>query len=106
MPDDDGNDRPRPLSALLSQVLVAYTVELDNYFELGMSSAGFPGARLSLVVWTNLVRFIPEHGISVRDLQTASLGSEDTLRFFPLGCLERWGFIYFQQDRDSPAGSQ
>jgi hypothetical protein len=96
----------RPLSALLSQALVAYTVELDNNFELGMSRAGFPGARLSLVVWTNLLRFIPEKdGISVRDLQTTSLGSEDRLRF-QLGCLERWGFIYFQQGRNDPAGSQ
>ena len=97
----------RPLSALLSQVLVAYTVELDNNFELGMSRAGFPGARLSLVVWTNVIRFIPETGgISVRDLQTTSLSSEERLRF-QLGCLERWGFIYFQQDKkSSPAGSQ
>jgi hypothetical protein len=95
----------RPLSALLSQALVAYTVELDNNFELGMSRAGFPGARLSLVVWTNLIRFIPEDGISVRDLQTTSLGSEDRLRF-QLGCLERWGFIYFQQDKSGPAESQ
>jgi hypothetical protein len=63
---------PKPLSALLSQVLVAYTVELDNDFELGMSRAGFPGARLSLVAWTNLIRFISEDGTSVRDLQTAS----------------------------------
>jgi hypothetical protein len=84
---------------LLSQILVAYTVELDNEFELGMSRAGFPGARLSLVVWTNLVRFIPERGVPVRDLQTASMEHEDRLRF-QLGCLERWGFIYFQQEKD------
>src|SRR3984957_2061309 len=95
----------RPLSALLSQALVTYTVELDNDFELGMSRAGFPGARLSLVVWTNLIRFIPEDGISVRDLQTTSLASEDRLRF-QLGCLERWGFIYLQEDKSGPAGSQ
>jgi hypothetical protein len=102
MPNDRGSDGLRPLSALLSQILVAYTVELDNYFELGMSRANFPGARLSLVVWTNLLRFIPEDGISVRDLQTTSLGSEDRLRF-QLGCLERWGFVYFRQDKNGAA---
>lgn len=90
-------DPPRPLSALLSQVLVAYTVEVDNHFELAMSRAGFPGARLSLVVWTNLIRFVPEGGTSVRNLQVASLSSQELLKF-QLGCLERWGFIYFQQE--------
>ena len=67
----------KPISALLSQVLVAYTVELDNDFELDMSKAGFPGARLSLVVWFNLIRLIHEGGTIVRDLQTASLGFAD-----------------------------
>jgi hypothetical protein len=105
MPNDCSSNGLGPLSALLSQVLVAYTVELDNYFELGMSRAGFPGARLSLVVWTNLLRFIPENGISIRDLQTTLLGSEDRLRF-QLGCLERWGFVYFRQDKNGAAEPQ
>src|SRR3984885_15100055 len=43
--------------------------------------------------------------ISFRDLQTTSLASEDRLRF-QLGCLERWGFIYLQQDKVGPAESQ
>jgi hypothetical protein len=102
MPNEDG---PRPLSALLSQVLVAYTVELDNRFELAMSLAGYPGARLSLVVWTNLLRFVPEDGITVGDLQAASVGSRDGSGL-QLGCLERWRFIYFQDDEDGPADSQ
>jgi hypothetical protein len=82
---------------LLSQTLVAYTIEVDNDFELSMSRAGFPGARLSLIAWTNLIRFIPKEGTSIRDLQTASLDSEDRLKL-QLGCLERWGFIFFQQE--------
>jgi hypothetical protein len=94
---DSERGAPRPLSALLSQILVAYTVELDDDFELGMSRAGFPGARLSLVAWTNLIRFIPEGGTSVRDLQTVSFGSDDRLKL-QLGCLERWGFVYFQRE--------
>lgn len=86
----------RPLSALLSQVLVAYTVEFDNEFELRMSKAGYRGARLSLVVWTNLMRFIGDDGIPVRDLATQSP---------VLGCLERWGFIFLQPGRRAGWGS-
>lgn len=54
-PGDTATLQTRPLSALLSQVLVACTIELDNEFELRMSEAGAPGARLSLVVWSNLM---------------------------------------------------
>ena len=45
----------RFLSALLSQVLGAFRVEFDNEFERRMGVAGYPGARLSLVVWANLM---------------------------------------------------
>jgi hypothetical protein len=43
-------DSRRPLSALLSQILVAFTVELDNEFERRMSGAGYEGAKVSLSV--------------------------------------------------------
>jgi hypothetical protein len=42
-----------PLSGLLSQALVAFTVELDDEFERRMAESGHRGARLSLV-WSNL----------------------------------------------------
>lgn len=48
----------RPISALLSQSLVAYTVEFDNEFERALAAAGFAGSRLSLSVWTDLLRFV------------------------------------------------
>ncbi len=82
----------RPLSALLSQVLVAYTVELDNQFELRMGAAGYPGARLSLVVWLSRMRFLADGDVSVRDL-TARAKAPANQAKFQLGCLERWGFI-------------
>ena len=82
----------RPLSALLSQVLVAFTVEFDNEFERRMAESGYSGARLSLVVWSNLIRFIPESGISVRDLTAHSLAEPKQTKHL-LGCLERWGFV-------------
>ena len=87
----------RPLSALLSQVLVAFTVEFDNEFERRMSESSHPGARLSLVVWTNLLRFVAEGAISVADLAAKSLAPETQIKF-ELGCLERWGVIFLKPD--------
>ena len=81
-----------PLSALLSQFLVVYTIEVDNEFELRMSREGYAGTRLSLVVWTNVLKFIPIDGISPKDLASRSLSSTDRLKLI-LGCLERWGFV-------------
>ena len=88
----------RGISALLSQVLVAYTVEFDNEFERRMGEAGYPGARLSLVVWANLIRFIGNGAISVRDLAAQSLAPDNHVKF-PLGCLERWGFVVLDPEQ-------
>jgi len=87
----------RPLSALLSQVLVAFTVELDNAFDRRMSEAGYPGTALSVVVWANLIRFVGENGIPVRDL-AAQVPSVEKHTHFMLGCLERWRVITLQPD--------
>jgi DNA-binding MarR family transcriptional regulator len=87
----------RPISALLSQVLVAFTIELDNEFERRMADAGHPGALLSLVVWSNLMRFLAEGQVSVRELAAQALASEKRVKF-ELGCLERWGFVMLQAD--------
>jgi hypothetical protein len=82
----------RPLSALLSQVLVAFTIELDNEFERRMTESGYAGARLSLVVWLNLMRFIGKGGASIRELAAQAFDPEERTKF-RLGCLERWGFV-------------
>jgi hypothetical protein len=99
----------RSLSALLSQVLIAFTVEFDNEFERRMGVAGYPGARLSLVVWANLMRFVGEGGISVCDLARKALARDNQIKF-ELGCLERWGFVVLQPDPSSvpsvPSGTQ
>lgn len=96
----------RSLSALLSQVLVAFTVEFDNEFERRMGEAGDPGARLSLVAWANLMRFVVEGMVSVRELAARALAPDGSIKF-QLGCLERWGFVVLQPDpsSDRPAPS-
>jgi DNA-binding MarR family transcriptional regulator len=87
----------KPLSALLSQILVAYTVELDNEFERQMNKAGHAGDRLSLAIWLNLIRFIPPAGISIRELTAQALAPQERIRF-QLGCLERWGIVALQSE--------
>jgi DNA-binding MarR family transcriptional regulator len=96
----------KPLSALLSQILVAYTVELDNKFEQQMNKAGYAGARLSLTIWLNLIRFIPTDGISVRELASQALAPQERIKF-QLGCLERWGIVALESEAGatrSPTG--
>jgi hypothetical protein len=85
------------LSGLLSQTLVAFTVEVDNEFERRMAESGNRGARLSLVVWLNLMRFLVRGGLSVRDLAAQALAPKERIKF-ELGCLERWRFIVLQPD--------
>ncbi|MGA2077785.1 MAG: hypothetical protein ABSH52_30215 [Terriglobia bacterium] len=80
----------RSLSALLSQVLVAFTVELDSEFERRMGEAGYSGARLWLVVWANLTRFVAEGAISVRNLAARALAPDKQIKF-ELGCRVIWG---------------
>jgi hypothetical protein len=84
----------RPLSALLSQVLVAYTVEFDNEFERSMGEAGFPGAAISLTLWHGLMRFLTEGELTVKDLEERASAPAT----FQLGCLERWRFVTLQPD--------
>jgi len=81
-----------PLPALLSQLLVAFTVELDNEFERRIGEAGHPGARLSLVVWANLMRFLAAGPVAVGELATRALCPPEGIKA-ELGCLERWGFV-------------
>lgn len=90
-----GSDRT--LSSLISQVLAAYTVEFDNEFERRMAERGFPGSRLSLVIWARLIRFIPESGVTIGDLRRQTQETFERLKH-ELGCLERWGFVVLRAE--------
>ena len=93
----------KPLSALLSQILVAYTVELDGAFEHRLLRTQKSGARLSLVLWLNLLRFLSD-GPTVRTLASRALAANEQVHL-ALGCLERWGFIRLQPGRRPGFGS-
>lgn len=66
-----------PLSAPLSQTLVAFTIELDNAFEQQMPvwTTDFGGKRIggvwttSLRQWSNFMRLVDADGVTVAELQ-------------------------------------
>ena len=91
----------RPLSALLSQALVALTIEIDNALELRLSQAGCLG-RLSLVVWANLMRFVGD-GVAVAELAERALAPRPRIAH-QLGCLERWWFVTLAAGAQRRAG--
>ena len=79
-----------PLSTLLSQAVVAFTIELDNEFERRFRAAG-GGARVtSLTMWSNFLRFVGD-GITVRELTTA-VGLPKSSVLSRVGGVERWGY--------------
>ena len=79
-----------PLSTLLGQVVVAFTIELDNEFERRFQEAG-GGARVtSLTMWSNLLRFVGD-GITVREL-VAAVGLPKTSVLSRVGGIERWRY--------------
>jgi len=95
----------KPLSALLSQILVAYTVELDCEFERCMLETEKGAARLSLVLWLNLLRFLADGPVSVRTLASCALADDEQGTSPLLGCLERWGLIVLQPGKRAGFGS-
>jgi hypothetical protein len=80
-----------PLSTPLSQLLIAFTIELDNEFERRLTEAG-GGARVaSVVMWSNFLRFVGE-GITVAELPVAA-GLPKPRVLSTLGGMERWRYV-------------
>src|SRR5271165_3343126 len=96
-----------PLPALLSQVLVAFTIEFDNEFERQMphrttnhgSTAGSRHAPwlVSLVMWSNCMQFVGEDGVTAAELERLARTTT------PLPGMQRWGYIVVEPD---PADSR
>jgi hypothetical protein len=101
-----------PLSTLLSQVLVAFTIEFDNEFERRMphrttNHGGTPYAPwlVSLAMWSNCMQFIGEDGVRVGELEELARTATN------LNGMLRWGYILVAPDsrsgrlvRATPAG--
>jgi DNA-binding MarR family transcriptional regulator len=91
-----------PLPTLLSQVLVAFTVEFDNEAERQLrhrttrhgvakhaSTADSPHAPwlVSLAMWSNCMQFVGEEGVTVRELEDRARTKTN------LDGMKRWGYI-------------
>ena len=85
----------KPLSALLSQILVAYSVEVDCEFQRSMLQTQSRSARLSLVIWLNVLQFLADGPVSVQTLASRALIAEAGATA-GLGGLERWCVVQDQ----------
>ena len=94
-----GHDGALPLSALLSQALVAYTIEFDNEAEhrlphrtTGHGASG-PGDGapapwlVSLAMWETCMRYVTAEPITVGDLEALARTGTN------LDGMRRWGYI-------------
>jgi len=94
-----GHDGALPLSALLSQALVAYTIEFDNEAEhrlphrtTGHGASG-PGDGapapwlVSLAMWETCMRYVTAEPITVGDLEARARTGTN------LDGMRRWGYI-------------
>ncbi len=92
-----GVDDRLPLPALLSQVLVAFTIEFDNESERQIphrttAHGASPGSLhapwlVSLAMWENCMRFVGEEGVTIRALEELARTATN------LNGMERWGYV-------------
>jgi hypothetical protein len=92
-----------PLSALLSQALVAFTIEADDEAEHrlphttqdhGRSPGAAAGAPwlTSLAMWANCLRHVPGNGITVAAMRRAARTGTN------LDGMRRWGYVTYTPD--------
>jgi DNA-binding MarR family transcriptional regulator len=91
-----------PLSALLSQVLIAFTIEFDNESEHQIphrttNHGSTPGSLhapwlVSLAMWENCMRFVGENGLTICALEELAHTTTN------LNGMERWGYIVVKPD--------
>jgi hypothetical protein len=98
VPDGPGPGR-LPLSALLSQALVAFTIEFDNAAEqqIRHRTTRHGGPRdgvwlVSMAMWLNCMRYVGTDPVRVRDI--ASLARCGT----NLDGMRRWGYLTLERD--------
>src|ERR1700744_2655520 len=98
-------ERSLPLSALLSQTLVAFIIEFDNEFEHRVPHrtsrhASTPGAPwlVSMAMWSRFMRFVSEDGTPVRELQRALGVDSKTMKMRLARMGKWWGYVVLDSD--------
>lgn len=90
-----------PLPTLLSQVLVAFTIEFDNEFEHRVphrstnhgSSTGHVPWLVSRVMWSNFMQFVDEQGTTIHDLRSRLQMPDKNMRNWLTRMADWWGYI-------------
>jgi DNA-binding MarR family transcriptional regulator len=102
-------DQSPPLSTLLSQVLVAFTIEFDNEFERRVPhrTADFRGSRsdpylVSMVMWLMVLGYIPERGINAGELKRQSGLPKKQLRHLLERVSRWWGYVLIKPIAEQP----
>ena len=105
-----------PLHALLSQVLVAFTIEFDNEFEHQVphrttnhgstARSGSVPWLVSMVMWLKFMRFVPVDGITVRDLQRCARLTGKEMRTWLTRMSQWWGYVVIDKDAAEGASSR
>lgn len=94
-----------PLSALMSQALVAFTIEFDNEAEQGIQhwttryggSSEMRGTWLaSMAMWLNCMRYVGPKDLTVQELARRARTETN------LGGMVRWGYISVAPDPNDP----
>lgn len=102
------SDSPN-LSALLSQTFVAFAIEIDNEAEHRMPhfTTNQDGRRkskdlpwlTSMAMWWNCLRFVPDEGITVREMESLARTKTN------LPGMIRWGFVNIEPRPTSTAAN-
>jgi hypothetical protein len=88
-------DETTALSVGLSHALLAFTIETDNHVEQGLRDTG--ARPVSLVMWSNVMRYVTNDGITVADACHASCQPHKPIASL-VGGLERWRYIAVDRD--------
>lgn len=74
---------------MVSQLLIAYTIEVDNLLEVRMAKAGYPEYGLSLVAYLNLLQYVSKDGVAVHEVMDRTFATQAQVAQIA-GTLERW----------------
>jgi hypothetical protein len=87
----------QPLFAVLAQLLVAYTHDFDKELEREFGRTTTGERPPSLAMWANVLRFVGDEGVALREIPTLSGIAKPAVRSM-VSCLQRHGWISIDAD--------
>jgi len=90
------------LTTLLSHAVLAFAIEFDNEFEQEMRKTYARPFGVSIVMWSNFMRFVGETGTPIAEIVEASCIPKEAV-VSVVGGTERWGYVTV--DHDPKAGA-